>query len=144
MSAANSPIAAAAAPTARPPSPPPAPSQRAVEAALRHVDRTREFSSRGERYEFAAWHLTGRADEGDARAADSIFDMPSFDTLRRIQEEDIRRRLVGPELQNGIVKCKKCKSMKTESVGVQTRSADEPMTFINSCYQCNYEWRSNG
>ena len=47
----------------------------------------------------------------------------------------------GKEINDGILKCPKCKSMKTEYTEVQTRSADEPTTKKCFCNTCNYRWK---
>lgn len=45
------------------------------------------------------------------------------------------------EKPDGILKCGKCKSYKTEYVEKQTRSADEPTTKFCYCYNCGNRWR---
>jgi transcription elongation factor S-II len=42
---------------------------------------------------------------------------------------------------NGLLKCGRCKSLKTEYTTMQTRSADEPATVFASCRQCGNRWR---
>lgn len=47
-----------------------------------------------------------------------------------------------PEILNdGILKCGKCKSNKTEYSERQTRSADEPTTKFCFCHNCGHRWR---
>lgn len=47
-----------------------------------------------------------------------------------------------PEISNdGILKCGKCKSNKTEYSERQTRSADEPTTKFCFCHNCGHRWR---
>jgi len=50
-------------------------------------------------------------------------------------------KYAGKEVVDGILKCPKCKSMKTEYTEVQTRSADEPTTKKCFCNNCNYRWK---
>ena len=50
-------------------------------------------------------------------------------------------KYAGKEVSDGILKCPKCKSMKTEYTEVQTRSADEPTTKKCFCNNCNYRWK---
>ena len=50
-------------------------------------------------------------------------------------------KYAGKEINDGILKCPKCKSMKTEYTEVQTRSADEPTTKKCFCNTCNYRWK---
>lgn len=42
---------------------------------------------------------------------------------------------------NGLLKCGKCKSLKTDYTTMQTRSADEPATVFASCRNCGNRWR---
>lgn len=47
-----------------------------------------------------------------------------------------------PEISNdGILKCGKCKSNKTEYNEKMTRSADEPTTKFCFCHNCGNRWR---
>lgn len=47
-----------------------------------------------------------------------------------------------PEISNdGILKCGRCKSNKTEYSERQTRSADEPTTKFCYCHNCGHRWR---
>lgn len=41
----------------------------------------------------------------------------------------------------GLLKCGKCKSMKTTYYQMQTRSADEPMTTYVTCLDCQHKWK---
>lgn len=51
------------------------------------------------------------------------------------------RNYSGKNTEDGILKCPKCKSMKTEYIEVQTRSADEPTTKKCTCNNCEYRWK---
>ena len=42
---------------------------------------------------------------------------------------------------NGLLKCGRCKSTKTDYTTMQTRSADEPATVFASCRNCGNRWR---
>lgn len=42
---------------------------------------------------------------------------------------------------DGLLKCGKCKSTKTDYTTMQTRSADEPATVFASCRACGNRWR---
>jgi DNA-directed RNA polymerase subunit M/transcription elongation factor TFIIS len=44
-------------------------------------------------------------------------------------------------IPDGMVRCGKCKSMKTTYYSLQTRSADEPMTNFFTCTNCNHKWK---
>lgn len=43
---------------------------------------------------------------------------------------------------DGMFKCFKCKSKKTEYTQLQTRSSDEPMTQFIRCIDCGNRWRN--
>jgi transcription elongation factor S-II len=45
------------------------------------------------------------------------------------------------ERPDGILKCGKCKSWKTEYTERQTRSADEPTSKFCYCHNCGNRWR---
>jgi DNA-directed RNA polymerase subunit M/transcription elongation factor TFIIS len=45
------------------------------------------------------------------------------------------------ERPDGLFKCGKCKSYKTEYAERQTRSADEPTTKFCYCHNCGHRWR---
>eukprot|EP00322_Chrysochromulina_rotalis_P027798 CAMPEP_0115859954 /NCGR_PEP_ID=MMETSP0287-20121206/16879_1 /TAXON_ID=412157 /ORGANISM="Chrysochromulina rotalis, Strain UIO044" /LENGTH=338 /DNA_ID=CAMNT_0003314265 /DNA_START=42 /DNA_END=1055 /DNA_ORIENTATION=+ len=57
-----------------------------------------------------------------------------------LMDEKTYQQYAGKETQDGILKCPKCKSMKTEYIEVQTRSADEPTTKKCTCNACEYRW----
>lgn len=58
-----------------------------------------------------------------------------------LMDEKTYKQYAGKEQQDGILKCPRCKSMKTEYVEVQTRSADEPTTKKCTCHACDYKWK---
>lgn len=58
-----------------------------------------------------------------------------------LMDEKTYNKYTGKQQQDGILKCPKCKSLKTEYVEVQTRSADEPTTKKCLCNNCNYRWK---
>jgi len=58
-----------------------------------------------------------------------------------LMDEKSYNNYSGKKVEDGILKCPKCKSMKTEYVEVQTRSADEPTTKKCFCNGCNYRWK---
>ena len=51
------------------------------------------------------------------------------------------KNYTGKKNEDGILKCPRCKSMKTEYFEVQTRSADEPTTKKCNCTNCDYRWK---
>jgi len=58
-----------------------------------------------------------------------------------LMDDRTYRNYAGKATQDGILKCPRCKSMKTEYVEVQTRSADEPTTKKCNCNDCDYRWK---
>ncbi|NDC95651.1 hypothetical protein EBZ38_04275 [bacterium] len=45
------------------------------------------------------------------------------------------------DIPDGILKCGKCKSYKTEYTEIQTRSADEPTSKFCYCHKCGNRWK---
>jgi len=58
-----------------------------------------------------------------------------------LMDERSYKNYTGKHTEDGILKCPKCKSMKTEYTEVQTRSADEPTTKKCMCNDCDYRWK---
>ena len=58
-----------------------------------------------------------------------------------LMDEKTYKQYAGKATEDGILKCPRCKSMKTEYVEVQTRSADEPTTKKCTCNACDYRWK---
>ncbi len=58
-----------------------------------------------------------------------------------LMDEKTYNKYAGKQVQEGILKCPRCKSMKTEYIEVQTRSADEPTTKKCTCNDCDYRWK---
>lgn len=61
--------------------------------------------------------------------------------VRNKDVEDYLRFKAKEEQRDGILKCGKCKSFKTEYTEKQTRSADEPTTKFCYCRNCGNRWR---
>jgi transcription elongation factor S-II len=58
-----------------------------------------------------------------------------------LMDEKTYQKYAGKKQEDGILKCPKCRGMKTEYVEVQTRSADEPTTKKCLCTECDYRWK---
>ena len=65
----------------------------------------------------------------------------SEDAKMALMDKKSYEKYAGKEVVDGILKCPKCKSMKTEYTEVQTRSADEPTTKKCFCNDCGYRWK---
>lgn len=62
----------------------------------------------------------------------------------KLQEREImleRNKAKLDSEYSGILKCGRCKSMKTMYFQMQTRSADEPMTTYVTCMECEHKWK---
>ena len=57
---------------------------------------------------------------------------------KEIMREEIKKR---DDDYEGVFKCGKCKSLKTDYFQLQTRSADEPMTTYVTCRDCGARWK---
>lgn len=71
------------------------------------------------------------------------FKHPMFTELERktLEEDDYISN--PPDVEEGVVECKKCGSKKVMSVSVQTRAADEPMSTRAFCTSCRARWTQN-
>ena len=58
-----------------------------------------------------------------------------------LMDDKTYKQYAGKATEDGILKCPRCKSMKTEYIEVQTRSADEPTTKKCTCVNCDYRWK---
>jgi DNA-directed RNA polymerase subunit M/transcription elongation factor TFIIS len=70
-------------------------------------------------------------------------DGPYSTALFKAHEKDMMFEKIKAreEDYNGLLKCGKCKSTKTDYTTMQTRSADEPATVFASCRACGNRWR---
>jgi DNA-directed RNA polymerase subunit M/transcription elongation factor TFIIS len=57
------------------------------------------------------------------------------------EQAEIQIATTTMKVVEGLYQCSKCKSKKTYSRQVQTRSADEGMTSIIQCMECGKVWR---
>lgn len=57
------------------------------------------------------------------------------------RHEKVKENVKKKETTEGIIKCGKCKSYKTEYYQLQTRSADEPMTTFVHCNNCDNRFK---
>ncbi|MGL4813962.1 MAG: hypothetical protein ACRC39_01650 [Enterobacter sp.] len=66
-----------------------------------------------------------------------------FENLLKKQREQDDYVFKPFEAEEGVVQCFKCKSFKVFSIAVQTRAADEAITTISQCTECNNKWSCN-
>ena len=69
------------------------------------------------------------------------WDCNTFYKEKEEELHDINIMTVKLTVSEGLYQCGRCKSKKTFSRQVQTRSADEGMTSIIQCSECNKVWR---
>lgn len=71
----------------------------------------------------------------------SNWDSKTFKKENEVEAQDIAIMTIKLDVSEGLYECSRCKSKKTYSRQVQTRSADEGMTSIIQCSECNKVWR---
>lgn len=71
----------------------------------------------------------------------SNWDSKTFSKEMEEEKHELSIMTVKLSVSEGLYQCGRCKSKKTFSRQVQTRSADEGMTSIIQCSECNKVWR---
>lgn len=66
---------------------------------------------------------------------------PMFENLKFIQKENDDYLLNPPEVEEGVIECRKCHSKKTFSFSKQTRRADESATVFVRCSNCQHTFK---
>jgi transcription elongation factor S-II len=61
--------------------------------------------------------------------------------FEKIAKQHLMAKIDINEVEDGLFKCPKCKSMKSTFYSLQTRGADEPMTSYIKCLECDYHWK---
>lgn len=69
------------------------------------------------------------------------FDSKTYLSQKKMEEREIEIVTTPMTVVEGLYQCSRCKSKKTYSRQVQTRSADEGMTTIIQCSECSKVWR---
>lgn len=69
------------------------------------------------------------------------WDTKVYERQRKADEREIEIATTEMKVEKGLYTCGRCKSEKTFSRQVQTRSADEGMTSIIQCANCGKVWR---
>jgi DNA-directed RNA polymerase subunit M/transcription elongation factor TFIIS len=76
--------------------------------------------------------------------SEQLFPERHFELMQTFEKDiykDIPRHIPVDERPDGILKCGKCKSYKTEYTEYQSRSADEPTTKRVECFKCGNIWK---
>lgn len=63
--------------------------------------------------------------------------------LEKSLRENIFRLKVNKEkmeIKSGLFKCRRCGSNRTVSMEIQLRRADEPMSIVVTCIDCEFKW----
>ena len=66
---------------------------------------------------------------------------PSFDLYRECEIEADNFLIHPPEVEEGVIECRRCHSKKTFSFSKQTRRADESATVFVRCSQCYHTFK---
>ena len=69
------------------------------------------------------------------------WDSSCFNDVRNSMNSIVNRVSKPMEVAEGIFTCHKCGGKKTTSIGIQLRSADEPMTNFVTCVTCKNKWK---
>jgi DNA-directed RNA polymerase subunit M/transcription elongation factor TFIIS len=69
------------------------------------------------------------------------FESNTYISQKKLEEREFEIATTPMKVVEGMYQCSRCKSKKTYSRQVQTRSADEGMTSIIQCSECNKVWR---
>lgn len=70
-----------------------------------------------------------------------LFNSSEFSTFKFKEYKQFKYLTEPLQVCEGIHKCSKCKSTKTYSYQLQTRSSDEPMTNFVTCVECGNKWK---
>ena len=77
--------------------------------------------------------------EPDVLNPDGLYSKTKFARKKlELQREEASKQ---DDNYEGMFKCGKCKSKKTDYYQLQTRSADEPMTTYVTCKACGHRWK---
>ena len=66
---------------------------------------------------------------------------PVFSETRALVQEEEDFIMKPPDIEEGVIQCKNCKSKKTFSYSKQTRSSDEAVTIFVRCINCGAHGR---
>jgi DNA-directed RNA polymerase subunit M/transcription elongation factor TFIIS len=81
-----------------------------------------------------------RIDDLDLRES-IVFDQDWFE-FEKVRHSDMINRLKTQiSTKQGIFPCPQCKKSNTDTVELQTRASDEPMTIFNTCRDCGKAWK---
>ena len=70
-----------------------------------------------------------------------IWNHPAMDRINYSFQEMDDFITKPPDVEEGVIQCKKCKGLRTLSCSKQTRRADESATVFVKCVECNASFR---
>lgn len=70
------------------------------------------------------------------QSLDLVFDMPTFTAQKNQYLADTDRQRRAISVMVGVIACSRCRSKNTATVQIQTRSADEAIMTMTSCFAC--------
>lgn len=68
------------------------------------------------------------------------FSHPFFDQIKKYIQEEEEFIATPPEIDEGVIECKRCHGKKTFSFTKQTRSSDEAVTVFVRCVECGHQF----
>jgi DNA-directed RNA polymerase subunit M/transcription elongation factor TFIIS len=69
-----------------------------------------------------------------------FFSHPFFDNIKQCIQEEEAFISTPPEIDEGVIECKRCHGKKTFSFTKQTRSSDEAVTVFVRCVDCGHQF----
>lgn len=79
--------------------------------------------------------------EEENRHYSFFFDSRQFSNIKQTLEEETKFLENPVTVEDGVVECKKCKSLKTISFAKQTRGSDEGTSVFVTCVMCQFKFR---
>jgi DNA-directed RNA polymerase subunit M/transcription elongation factor TFIIS len=72
-----------------------------------------------------------------------VWEHPNFESIQQHFKEQDDFIQNPPEIEEGVLECRRCKSKRTFSFSKQTRRSDEGTTVFARCFDCQYTYKMN-
>jgi DNA-directed RNA polymerase subunit M/transcription elongation factor TFIIS len=72
-----------------------------------------------------------------------VWEHPNFETIQQHFKEQDDFIQNPPEIEEGVLECRRCKSRRTFSFSKQTRRSDEGSTVFVRCFDCQFTYKIN-